>query len=101
MKIMIHYQYKFLGVISILYNLRRKNSFNWGFSFFLERNRNFVKILAADGLRSHGTITLRDKSRYDLILKTCERNCITSAGWIDFCHQESKVKVSVLFTENR
>lgn len=27
--------------------------------------------------------------------------CITSAAWIDFFHQESKVKVSVLFTENR
>ena len=27
-KIMIYYQYKFLGVIRILCNLRRKNSFN-------------------------------------------------------------------------
>ena len=93
--------YKFLGVISILYNLRKKNSFNWGIFFFWREIEISFKILAADGLRSHVTITLRDKSRYDLILKTCERNCITSAGWIDFCHQESKVKVSVLFTENR
>ena len=31
-----------------------------------------TKILAADGLRSHVTITLRDKSRYDLILKINE-----------------------------
>ena len=38
--------------------------------FFLERNRiSFItKILAADELRSHVTITLRDKSRYDLIV---------------------------------
>ena len=40
-KIMIHYQYKFLGVIRILCSLRRKNSFNYGI-FFLEGNRNFV-----------------------------------------------------------
>ena len=74
MKIMIHYQYKFLGVISILYNLRRKNSFNWGILFFWrEIQISFIiKILAADGLRSHVTITLRDKSRYDLILKMNE-----------------------------
>ena len=32
----------------------------------------FTKIFAADGLRSHMTITLRDKSRYDLILKINE-----------------------------
>ena len=88
-KIMIHYQYKFLGVIIILYNLRRKNSFNWGIFFFWREIEISFKVLAADGLRSHVTITLHDKSRYDLILKTCERNCITSAGWIDFCHQES------------
>ena len=31
-----------------------------------------TKILAADWLRSHVTITLRDKSRYDLILKINE-----------------------------
>ena len=31
-----------------------------------------TKILAADGLRSHVTITVRDKSRYDLILKINE-----------------------------
>ena len=69
------------------------------FFFWRETEISFItKILAADGLRSHVTITLPDKSRYDLILK---RNSITSAGWIDFFHQESKVKVSVLFTENR
>ena len=61
------------------------------FFFWRETEISFItKILAVDGLRSHVTITLRDKSRYDLILK---RNCITSAGWIDFFHQESKVKV--------
>ena len=38
--------------------------------FFLERNRiSFItKILAADELRNHVTRTLRDKSRYDLIV---------------------------------
>ena len=74
MKIMIHYHYKFLGVISILYNLRRKNSFNWGiFFFWREIESSFItKILAADWLRSHVTMTLRDKSRYDLILKMNE-----------------------------
>ena len=59
---------------SIWYNLRRKNSFNWGiFFFWREIEISFItKILAADGLRSHVTITLRDKSRYDLILKMNE-----------------------------
>ena len=43
--------------------------------FFLgeETEISFItKILAADGLRSHVTITLRDKSRYYLILKINE-----------------------------
>ena len=43
-KIMTHYQYKFLGVIPILGNLRRKNkahAISVFFFFFLERNRNF------------------------------------------------------------
>ena len=35
-KIMIHYQYKFLGVIRILRNLRRKNSFNYDLFFCRE-----------------------------------------------------------------
>ena len=47
----------------------------WGI-FFPERNRNFVYMyhedFGADELRSHVTITLRDKSRYDLILKINE-----------------------------
>ena len=73
-KIMIHYQYKFLGVIRILCNLRRKNhSIRAFFFFWRETEISFItKILAADWLRSHVTITLRDKSRYDLILKINE-----------------------------
>ena len=45
-----------------------------GYFFFLERNRiSFItKILAADGLRSHVTVTLRDKSRYHFTLKINE-----------------------------
>ena len=43
------------------------------FFFWREIEISFIKkILAADGLRSHVTITLRDKSRYDLILKINE-----------------------------
>ena len=43
------------------------------FFFWRETEISFItKILAADGLRSHVTITLRDKSRYDLILKINE-----------------------------
>ena len=58
------------------------------FFFWRGTEISFIaKILAADGLRRHVTITLRDKSHYDLILK---RNCITSAGWIDFFHQEAE-----------
>ena len=43
--------------------------------FFPESNRNFVhhRDLAADELRSHVTITLRDKSRYDLTVKINEK----------------------------
>ena len=69
-----HYQYKFLGVIRILCNLRRKNhSIRAFFFFWRETEISFItKILAADWLRSHVTITLRDKSRYDLILKINE-----------------------------
>ena len=41
--------------------------------FWRETEISFItKILAADWLRSHVTITLRDKSRYDLILKINE-----------------------------
>ena len=36
---MIHYQYKFLGVIRILCNLRRKNSFNEDFFFSGEKQK--------------------------------------------------------------
>ena len=44
-----------------------------GIFFRRETEISFItKILAADGLRSHVTITLRDKSRYDLILKINE-----------------------------
>ena len=43
------------------------------FFFWREIEILFItKILAADGLRSHVTITLRDKSRYDLVLKINE-----------------------------
>ena len=43
------------------------------FFFWRETEISFItKILATDGLRSHVTITLRDKSRYDLILKINE-----------------------------
>ena len=43
------------------------------FCFWRETEISFItKILAADGLRSQVTITLRDKSRYDLILKINE-----------------------------
>ena len=43
------------------------------FFFWRETEISFItKILAADGLRSHVTITLRGKSRYDLILKINE-----------------------------
>ena len=43
------------------------------FFFWRETEISFItKILTADGLRSHVTITLRDKSRYDLILKINE-----------------------------
>ena len=53
---------------------KEENSFNWGiFFFWREIEISFIsKILAAGGLRSHVTITLRDKSRYDLILKINE-----------------------------
>ena len=72
-KIMIHCQYKFLEVIRILCNLRRKTHSIRAFFFWRETEISFItKILAADGLRSHVTITLRDKSRYDLILKINE-----------------------------
>ena len=44
-----------------------------GHFFWRETEISFItKILAADGLRSHVTITLRDKSRYDLSLKINE-----------------------------
>ena len=43
------------------------------FFFWRETEISFItKTLAAVGLRSHVTITLRDKSRYDLILKINE-----------------------------
>ena len=43
------------------------------FFFWRETEISFTtKILAADWFRSHVTITLRDKSRYDLILKINE-----------------------------
>ena len=43
------------------------------FFFWRETEISFItKILATVGLRSHVTITLRDKSRYDLILKINE-----------------------------
>ena len=43
------------------------------FFFRRETEISFItKILAADWLRSHVTIILRDKSRYDLILKINE-----------------------------
>ena len=72
-KIMIHCQYKFLGVIRILCDLRRKTHSIRAFFFWRETEISFItKILAAVGLRSHVTITLRDKSRYDLILKINE-----------------------------
>ena len=47
----------------------------FGYFFSPERNRNFVitKILATDELHSHVTITLREKSRYDLIVKINEK----------------------------
>ena len=70
---MIHNQYKFLGVIRNLCKLRGKNSFNKGIFFWRETEISFItKILAADGLRSLVTLTLHDKSRYDLILKINE-----------------------------
>ena len=47
MKIMIHYQYKFLGVISILYNLRRKNAFNLGIFFFWREIKISFKIFSS------------------------------------------------------
>ena len=50
-----------------------ENSFNSGIFFWRETEISFItKILAAVGLRSHVTITLRDKSRYDLILRINE-----------------------------
>ena len=42
------------------------------FFSWTETEVSFITVLAADGLRSHVTITLRDKSRYDLILKINE-----------------------------
>ena len=44
-----------------------------GLFFWRETEISFItKILAADGLRSLVTLTLHDKSRYDLILKINE-----------------------------
>ena len=70
----LDYECKFLGVIRILCNLRRRNSFNQGLFFWRETEISFItKIFIADGLRNHVTIiTLREKSRYDLILKINE-----------------------------
>ena len=57
------------------------------FFFWRETEISLItKILAADELSRHVIITLRDKSRYDLTVKMKR---ITSAGWIDFFHQES------------
>ena len=45
-----------------------------GIFFWRETKIPFItKILAADELRNHVTITLRDKSPYDLILKINEK----------------------------
>ena len=42
--------------------------------FWRETEISFItEILAADELHSHVTITLRDKSRYDLIVKINEK----------------------------
>ena len=73
-KIIIHYQYKFLGVIRILCNLRRKNHSIRAFSFSGEKQkfRLSQRFWPPTGLRSHVTITLSNKSRYDLILKINE-----------------------------
>ena len=51
-------------------------------NFFLERNRiSFITmIFAADELRSHVTLTLRDKSRYDLSVKINEKALLQLAG---------------------
>ena len=74
---MTHGEYKFLVVIRIFgqFKAGAKTHAISQCIFFLERNRiSFItKILAADELRSHVTITLRDKSRYDLIVKINEK----------------------------
>ena len=59
---MIHYQYKFHGVIRILCNFKGEKLIQLGhFFFWRETKISFItKLLAADGLRSHVTITLRD-----------------------------------------
>ena len=69
---MTHERYKFLGVLG---NLRRKDSCNKGFFLFGRATEILfiTKILAAGELRSNVTITLRDKSRYDLVVKINEK----------------------------
>ena len=53
--------------------LKEEKLIQFGHFFSGEKQISFIKkILAADGLRSHVTITLRDKSHYDLILKINE-----------------------------
>ena len=57
----------------VQYKKEKLIQFNRAFFFWRETEISFItKILAAVGLRSHVTITLRDKSRHDLILKIHE-----------------------------
>ena len=65
---MTHCQYIFLGVIRILCNLRWKNSIKLGY-FYQLFSLSQQRFWLAEKLRSHVTITLRDKSRYDLIVE--------------------------------
>ena len=73
-KIMIHYRYKFLGVIHLFGQFKEEKLMQLGSFFWRETEISFIKkILATDELRSHVTIPLGDKSRYDLIVKINEK----------------------------
>ena len=73
MKIMMHYQYKFSRFDTHFVQFKEETIMQLGY-FFLAKNTQteisfITKILAADELLSHVTITLYDKSRSDLIVK--------------------------------
>ena len=78
MKIMIHYQLiRIPRCDTHFLQFKEEKLIHLGHFFFW---RETELRLAADGLRSHVTITLRGKSRYDLILKINQTASVQLAG---------------------